>query len=52
MQCKLCHSCWLYWKKYGGLKVPSRIGKKLHILVLYDGTGKWDDHEVSERNLW
>ncbi|XP_023711124.1 metastasis-associated protein MTA3 isoform X3 [Cryptotermes secundus] len=27
MQCKLCHSCWLYWKKYGGLKVPSRIGE-------------------------
>nr|CAD7569755.1 unnamed protein product [Timema californicum] len=26
MQCKLCHNCWLYWKKYGGLKVPSRIG--------------------------
>ncbi|CAG2055038.1 unnamed protein product [Timema podura] len=20
MQCKLCHNCWLYWKKYGGLK--------------------------------
>nr|CAD7394047.1 unnamed protein product [Timema cristinae] len=27
MQCKLCHNCWLYWKKYGGLKVPSRIGE-------------------------
>lgn len=26
MQCKLCHNCWQYWKKYGGLKVPSRIG--------------------------
>ncbi|XP_066594066.1 metastasis-associated protein MTA3 isoform X3 [Prorops nasuta] len=25
MQCRLCHPCWLYWKKYGGLKVPSRI---------------------------
>lgn len=25
MQCRLCHSCWMYWKKYGGLKVPSRI---------------------------
>ncbi|KAK7863307.1 hypothetical protein R5R35_004379 [Gryllus longicercus] len=27
MQCKLCHNCWLYWKKYGGLKAPSRIGE-------------------------
>ncbi|KAF7381417.1 hypothetical protein HZH66_013811 [Vespula vulgaris] len=25
MQCRLCQSCWMYWKKYGGLKVPSRI---------------------------
>lgn len=21
MQCRLCQSCWTYWKKYGGLKV-------------------------------
>ncbi|KAK0075609.1 hypothetical protein PV325_006644 [Microctonus aethiopoides] len=25
MQCRLCQSCWTYWKKYGGLKVPSRV---------------------------
>ncbi|KAJ8672988.1 hypothetical protein QAD02_004249 [Eretmocerus hayati] len=25
MQCRLCQGCWNYWKKYGGLKVPSRI---------------------------
>ncbi|KAL6423253.1 hypothetical protein ACFW04_010131 [Cataglyphis niger] len=25
MQYRLCQSCWTYWKKYGGLKVPSRI---------------------------
>uniref|UniRef100_A0A672RCC9 Metastasis-associated protein MTA3-like n=1 Tax=Sinocyclocheilus grahami TaxID=75366 RepID=A0A672RCC9_SINGR len=24
MQCRLCVSCWMYWKKYGGLKMPSR----------------------------
>ncbi|XP_059892084.1 metastasis-associated protein MTA3 isoform X2 [Gadus macrocephalus] len=24
MQCRLCVSCWLYWKRYGGLKMPSR----------------------------
>uniref|UniRef100_A0A674P529 Metastasis associated 1 family, member 3 n=1 Tax=Takifugu rubripes TaxID=31033 RepID=A0A674P529_TAKRU len=25
MQCRLCVSCWMYWKKYGGLKMPSRL---------------------------
>uniref|UniRef100_A0A8C5AAU0 Metastasis associated 1 family, member 3 n=1 Tax=Gadus morhua TaxID=8049 RepID=A0A8C5AAU0_GADMO len=24
MQCRLCVSCWMYWKRYGGLKMPSR----------------------------
>ncbi|KAG1652200.1 Metastasis-associated protein MTA3 [Nymphon striatum] len=24
MQCRLCSSCWNYWKKYGGLKHPAR----------------------------
>ncbi|XP_067901247.1 metastasis-associated protein MTA3 isoform X3 [Heterodontus francisci] len=24
MQCRLCASCWTYWKKYGGLKMPTR----------------------------
>lgn len=24
MQCKLCHECWCYWKKYGGLKIPNK----------------------------
>ncbi|XP_069940158.1 metastasis-associated protein MTA3 isoform X10 [Cherax quadricarinatus] len=28
LQCRLCHSCWQYWKKFGGLKLPSRIGKE------------------------
>ncbi|XP_032871299.1 metastasis-associated protein MTA2 isoform X1 [Amblyraja radiata] len=23
MQCRLCASCWIYWKKYGGLKTPT-----------------------------
>jgi len=27
MHCKLCSNCWNYWKKYGGLKSPSRIGR-------------------------
>ncbi|KAK3879218.1 hypothetical protein Pcinc_016211 [Petrolisthes cinctipes] len=28
LQCRLCNSCWQYWKKFGGLKLPSRIGKE------------------------
>lgn len=24
-QCRLCHSCWLYWKKYGGFMFPTRL---------------------------
>ncbi|CAG9859444.1 unnamed protein product [Phyllotreta striolata] len=26
MQCRLCQVCWQYWKKYGGLKIPTRFG--------------------------
>jgi len=26
MQCRLCAACWTYWKKYGGLKMPTRLG--------------------------
>ncbi|KAL3183618.1 hypothetical protein MRX96_033720 [Rhipicephalus microplus] len=25
MQCRLCQSCWTYWKKFGGLKYPTRL---------------------------
>jgi len=25
MQCRLCSNCWAYWKKYGGLKMPTRL---------------------------
>ncbi len=27
MQCRLCSICWSYWKKYGGLKMPTRLGR-------------------------
>ena len=27
MQCRLCANCWTYWKKYGGLKMPTRLGE-------------------------
>lgn len=25
VQCRLCHSCWFYWKKFGGLKYASKL---------------------------
>lgn len=25
MSCRLCQICWTYWKRYGGLKVASRL---------------------------
>uniref|UniRef100_A0A3P9PD88 Metastasis associated 1 n=1 Tax=Poecilia reticulata TaxID=8081 RepID=A0A3P9PD88_POERE len=35
MQCRLCASCWTYWKKYGGLKMPTRLdGESPHGLPL------------------
>ncbi|XP_063221938.1 metastasis-associated protein MTA3 [Bacillus rossius redtenbacheri] len=27
MHYKVCQNCWLYWKKYGGLKQPTKIGE-------------------------
>lgn len=27
MQCRLCQQCWAYWKKYGGLKIPTRFSE-------------------------
>lgn len=35
MQYKLCHSCWSYWKKYGGLKNPSKLSKYLNFCVCF-----------------
>ncbi|CAH0552229.1 unnamed protein product [Brassicogethes aeneus] len=26
MQCRLCQNCWNYWKKYGGIRNPTRFG--------------------------
>lgn len=35
LQCRLCNNCWAYWKKFGGLKLPSRIGKEEDGSLLY-----------------
>lgn len=45
MNCRLCQSCWTYWKKYGGLKVASRLADsesemiKKKIPAITGGTG-------------
>ncbi|XP_076442315.1 metastasis-associated protein MTA3-like isoform X2 [Babylonia areolata] len=31
MQCRLCSACWMYWKKYGGLKMPTRLERVAHM---------------------
>ncbi|KAL3286666.1 hypothetical protein HHI36_001164 [Cryptolaemus montrouzieri] len=36
MHCRLCHNCWNYWKKYGGLKIPTHFGEGSD----FDGNGK------------
>ncbi|XP_066967888.1 metastasis-associated protein MTA1 isoform X11 [Macrobrachium rosenbergii] len=35
LQCRLCNSCWQYWKKFGGLKLPSRIGREEDGSLIY-----------------
>lgn len=27
LNCRLCTTCWQFWKKYGGIKVPSRLSE-------------------------
>ncbi|XP_022249422.1 metastasis-associated protein MTA3-like [Limulus polyphemus] len=29
MQCRLCQLCWSFWKRYGGLKYPSKLDGEL-----------------------
>ncbi|RZF33886.1 hypothetical protein LSTR_LSTR009910 [Laodelphax striatellus] len=50
MMCKLCHNCWQYWKKYGGLKVPTRIGDS-EIEVVKKKSGSISDEERAPSNL-
>uniref|UniRef100_A0A8C3AZJ9 Metastasis associated 1 family, member 2 n=1 Tax=Cyclopterus lumpus TaxID=8103 RepID=A0A8C3AZJ9_CYCLU len=33
MQCRLCASCWIYWKKYGGLKTPTHCPPRTTCLL-------------------
>uniref|UniRef100_A0A8C8A013 Metastasis associated 1 family, member 3 n=1 Tax=Oryzias sinensis TaxID=183150 RepID=A0A8C8A013_9TELE len=45
MQCRLCVSCWMYWKKYGGLKMPSRAESRPR-----GHTARQSNHMVPMRN--
>uniref|UniRef100_A0AAR2L177 Metastasis associated 1 family, member 3 n=1 Tax=Pygocentrus nattereri TaxID=42514 RepID=A0AAR2L177_PYGNA len=47
MQCRLCVSCWMYWKKYGGLKMPSRAEGELRS---HGHTLRQTSHMVPVRN--
>lgn len=29
--CRLCGHCYVYWRKYGGLKLPTRWGKEREV---------------------
>nr|UAT11625.1 metastasis associated protein 2 [Protopterus annectens] len=49
MQCRLCASCWIYWKKYGGLKTPTQIegaarGTPESTVLLEELVNKWEPH--------
>uniref|UniRef100_S4RGI4 Metastasis associated 1 n=1 Tax=Petromyzon marinus TaxID=7757 RepID=S4RGI4_PETMA len=39
MQCRLCSACWTYWKKYGGLKMPTRLESDRAALLRAGGLG-------------
>lgn len=39
MSCRLCQICWNYWKRYGGLKVASRLADSGDTVVDTTATG-------------
>lgn len=46
MQCRLCQACWQYWKRYGGLKNPTRFGDGE-----YDGKKKSGSDDEDGRSV-
>ncbi|GCB81269.1 hypothetical protein scyTo_0022782, partial [Scyliorhinus torazame] len=34
MQCRLCASCWIYWKKYGAVRLPKAATKPLRVQLV------------------
>ena len=47
MQCRLCASCWIYWKKYGGLKTPTQLEGAARSASI----GYWVDRRVAGRGV-
>ncbi|MCL4121400.1 UNVERIFIED_CONTAM: hypothetical protein GTU68_048837, partial [Idotea baltica] len=47
LQCRLCSCCWMYWKKFGGLKLPSRIAKEEERMSSGGGIGGGRVHRCS-----
>lgn len=33
--CRLCNYCYTYWRKYGGLKLPSKWGVRLFVHCVF-----------------
>lgn len=33
--CRLCAHCYIYWRKYGGLKLPTKWGENLYVTVIF-----------------
>uniref|UniRef100_A0A336M815 CSON013399 protein n=1 Tax=Culicoides sonorensis TaxID=179676 RepID=A0A336M815_CULSO len=42
LNCRLCQTCWNYWKRYGGLKVASRLADNTGETVIGDSIKKRD----------
>ncbi|XP_032818743.2 metastasis-associated protein MTA1-like isoform X2 [Petromyzon marinus] len=50
MQCRLCSACWTYWKKYGGLKMPTRLESDRAALLRAGGLEFRSRGHVSSRH--
>lgn len=46
MNCRLCYTCWNFWKKYGGLKIASRLSD-----TEMDALKKRGNNEIEEEKV-
>lgn len=45
---RLCHNCWHYWKKYGGLKTASRLIEGDAEILKKKAAGEVEDEKLNE----
>lgn len=45
LSCRLCQTCWNYWKKYGGLKTASRVAENDVDAIKKRPVENFDDEE-------